>query len=451
MKVAVVGFPNAGKSTLVNRLAGGREAVVHPEPGVTRDRKSIPCEWNGLRFELIDTGGVDLAEGDELSRAVQAQARAAIEEADLALLVVDARAGLGPGDTELADLLRRSGRPVLVAANKVDTPREELLTAELYPLGLGDPMPVSAAHGLGTGDLLDRIVERLGAAREDGAAAADEGVEEVPRICIIGRPNAGKSSLLNAFLGSERAIVFEAAGTTRDAIDTELEFEHDGRTRTVVLIDTAGLRKRSKLPGSVAYYSQLRSENAARRADVAIVLCDAYDGVTAEDLRVADLAMRTGCATVVALNKWDLVPGEEAEARLQDARLRVAKKLRQRPAVITTSTLRGRNLDKLLAEGVELADRAGQRIQTAELNRFLGEVAAQQQPPQVRGRRLRIYYGAQVEQRPPRFAFQVNDRSLISRDWAFFLENRLRDTYALQGIPLVIDYVPRSGRRPGRV
>jgi GTP-binding protein len=459
-KVAVVGFPNAGKSTLVNRLAGGRESVVHAEPGVTRDRVERRCEWNGVEFDLIDTGGVDLADSDELARAVQAQARTAIEGADLALLVVDASGGLGPGEAELADLLRRSGRPVVVAANKIDSAADEPLAAELHALGLGQPVPVSAAHGLGTGDLLDHIVDEIGrtdpaptiALEPDGPGA--EGEEplvdgEPPRIAIIGRPNAGKSSLLNAWLGSERAIVSPTAHTTRDSIDTELE--HDGRP--LVLVDTAGLRRRAKVAGTVGYYSQLRTESAADRADVAIVVCDAVEGVTAEDLRAADLAMRTGCATIVALNKWDLLEGDSEAVgagpqgeMLAEAEARINAKLRQRPPVVTSSATEGRNLDKLLSAALDLADRANQRIQTSGLNRFLADVVAERQPPQKRGRRLRLYYAAQVERRPPRFAIQVNDRGLIARDWAFFLENRLRETYGLQGVPLVIDYVPRSGR-----
>ena len=434
--VAVVGFPNAGKSTLINRLAGGRETVVHHEPGVTRDRKSVRCEWNGVDFDLIDTGGMDLAEGDELSRSVQAQARTAIEEADLVLLVVDARAGAGPGEAELADLLRRGGRPVIVVANKIDSAGDESLAAELYGLGLGEPVAVSAAHGLGTGDLLDRIVEEVGT---PGARRVPPPGDESPRIAIIGRPNAGKSSLLNALLGSERAIVSPTAGTTRDAIDTEIE--RDGRT--IVLVDTAGIRRRAKAGGSVGYYAQLRSRQAAERADVAIVVCDAYDGITAEDLRVAELAMRSGCATVVALNKWDV-----SRTDLDDAAARLQRKLRQRPPLITTSALTGRNLDKLLDEAVALADRGAQRIQTAELNRFLAEVIAERQPPAKGGKRLRLYYAAQIERRPPRFAIQVNDKGLIAREWAFFLENRLRESFGLQGLPLRIDYVPRSGRRP---
>ncbi|TFG70543.1 MAG: ribosome biogenesis GTPase Der, partial [Solirubrobacterales bacterium] len=265
VKVAVVGFPNAGKSTLANRLAGLREAVTHAEPGATRDRKEIPCEWNGRRITLIDTGGVDLTAGDSISRAVQGQAREAIADADVILHVVDARAGLGPGDAEVAALLRAADAPVIVAANKIDGPAGEHLLGELYGLGLGEPMPVSATHGLGTGDLRDRITE-LG---PDPGEEAER--DERPRIAILGRPNVGKSSLLNALLGFDRTIVSEVAGTTRDAIDTELEF--DGRR--LVLIDTAGIRRRTKVAGTIDYYAQLRAERAASRADVAILLCDA--------------------------------------------------------------------------------------------------------------------------------------------------------------------------------
>lgn len=446
--VAVVGFPNAGKSTLVNRLAGGSEAVTAAEPGVTRDRRALPCEWNGLSFDLIDTGGVDLADADELARSVQEQARLAIAEADLIVIVVDARAGLGPGDAELGDMLRRAGKPVIVVANKVDRPGDEAIGAELNALGLGEPLPVSASHGLGTGDLLDRIVSELRALIGD--AEPGEYDEPPPRIAILGRPNAGKSSLLNKLLGSERVIVSERAGTTRDPVDTELEV--DGRT--VVLIDTAGLRRRSKVAGSVDYYSQLRTERAAERADAAIVVCDATEGVTAEDLRVGEIAMKAGCATVVVLNKWDLTSGGTSSASrpgvpvtdLEDAKERVARKLRLRPPVLAASALTGRGVEKVVRTAVELAERTGERISTGELNRFVTGVVAERPPPQKRGRRLRLYYAAQVGRRPPRFAIQVNDRALIDRSWAFHLENRLRGAYDLEGIPLVIDYVPRKSR-----
>jgi GTPase len=435
--VAVVGFPNTGKSTLINRLAGGREAVTHAEPGVTRDRRALECEWNGLRFDLIDTGGLDLADSDDLARAVQAQARAAIDEADLILLVVDARAGVGPGDAELADLLRRSDRPVVVAANKIDRPEDEPLAAELNALGLGEPLPVSGTHGLGTGDLLDRVVDEL----RTEASDRTESEEVTPRIAILGRPNVGKSSLLNALLGSERVVVNERAGTTRDPVDTEVVVEG----RRLILVDTAGIRRRGKVAGTVGYYAQLRSERAAERADAAIVVCDASEGLTAEDLRVAELAMRSGCATVLALNKWDI-----SRTDLDDARARARQKLRLRPPVLTCAALTGRGIGAVLREAVSLAEKAASRIPTPELNRFVAGVVADRPPPQRHGRRLRLYYAAQVGRRPPRFAIQVNDRRLISRDWAFHLENRLREAYALQGVPLVIDYVPRATRGRAR-
>jgi GTPase len=440
-QIAVVGFPNVGKSTLANRLAGGREAVVHREAGVTRDRKTLDCEWNGQRFRLVDTGGVDLAAEDSLSLAVQRQARGAISEADAVALVVDARAGLRQGDAEVAEILRRSGVPVVVVANKIDEPGDAYLAAEFHGLGLGDPQPVSAAHGHGTGDLLDRLAELVTSTGGESPVAGDE---PPVHVAVIGRPNVGKSSLVNAFLDTERVVVSELAGTTRDAIDTELDF--DGRR--LVLIDTAGLRRRTRVAGTVAYYAQLRAERAAGRADVALVVCDASEGVTSEDLRVAELAMRSGCATLVALNKWDI-----GETDLEEATARLAKRLRLRPPVVTCSALTGRNLPKLLERAIQLADRRAMRVPTPELNRFVQDLLATRPPPLKRGRPLRLYYAAQVGRRPPRFAIQINDRRLITRDWAFHLENRLREAYELQGIPLVIDFVPRTRRsrrpRPG--
>jgi len=426
--VAVVGFPNVGKSALVNRLAGGREAVTDAEPGVTRDRKRLRCEWNGVRFDLVDTGGIDLDDQAELARDVQRQARLAMEEADVVLLVADARAGLRAGDAELAATLRGASNPVLVVANKVDRPVDEPLASELHGLGLGEPLPVSATHGLGTGDLLDRIVALLG----DRPAREEAG--EAVRIAVVGRPNVGKSSLVNAMLGAERVIVSERAGTTRDAIDTELEVEG----RLAILVDTAGLRRRSKVAGTVDHYAQLRSERAVERADVALVVCDATEGVTAEDLRAAELAMRAGCATLLALNKWDVTATD-----IDDARARVVRKLRLRPEVVTCSALRGRNVATLLPKAIGLADRAAERIPTPELNRFVADVVAASSPPARRGKRLRLYYAAQVGERPPRIAIQINDRRLISRAWAFYLENRLREEHDLQGVPLVIDFVPK--------
>jgi GTPase len=431
-KIAVVGFPNVGKSTLVNRLSGTREAVTHPEPGVTRDRKEVATEWNGVQFALVDTGGVDREDARDLSRQVQEQARLSLADAAGVLLVVDGRAGLRAGDAELADLLRRSGLPAIVAVNKLDRGEEAPQAAEFHALGLGEPVAVSAAHGVGTGDLLDRVAE----VARTGAGPKEISADSV-RLAVIGRPNVGKSSLVNAFLGEERVIVNPQAGTTRDAIDTELDV--DGRT--VVLVDTAGLRRRAKVAGTVDYYAQIRSEQAAERADVALVICDATQGVTADDLRVADLAMRKGCATLIVLNKWD-VSGTD----LEDAKAKVAAKLRLRPRVLTASATSGRNVARLLVEAVSLADRARGRVSTAELNRFVAEVQAERQPPAVRGKRLRIFYASQVEAGPPRFRVSVNDRRLIARDYAFFFENRLRQRYRLDGVPLVIDFADRPRR-----
>jgi GTPase len=428
-KVAVLGYPNVGKSTLVNRLSGTREAVVHEQAGVTRDRKEIDADWNGLAFTLVDTGGVDSAGEHEMSEEIRRQSLAALADSQLALLVVDARAGLRPGDAELARELRGGGVPVIVAANKVDDGRQEGLASEFYGLGLGTPMPVSATQGLGTGDLLDLIVKRL---PEGGAETS-----EVTRLALIGRPNVGKSSLLNKLLGEDRVIVTPVAGTTRDAIDTRIEF--DGRE--VILVDTAGLRRRTKVAGTIDYYAQLRSEQAADRADVAIVVCDASEGVTSEDFRVAEMAMKAKCATVIALNKWDATTTD-----LEDAKARVTKKLRQRPQTMAVSAQSGRGLKRLVAEALGLADRSSGWLQTAELNRFLGDLQSLREPPSVRGKRLRMYYMAQFETRPPRFAVQVNNRGQVTRDYAYFLENRLRERYGLQGVPLVIDFKTSRGR-----
>jgi GTPase len=429
-KVAIVGFPNVGKSTLVNRLTGTREAVVHEQSGVTRDRKEIETEWNGRRFVLVDTGGVDLEEEDDLARAVQSQARAALAESAVAVLVVDARTGVRPGDTELARELRGTDKPVLVAANKVDDIRNAAEAAEFYALGLGDPIAVSATQGLGTGDLLDQVAGHL----DETPANAEE---QAPRLAVIGRPNVGKSSLVNALLGDDRVIVSDMAGTTRDAIDMRIDL--DGRE--VVLVDTAGLRRRTKVAGTVDYYAQIRSERAAERADAAIVVCDASEGVTSDDMRIAELAMKSGCATILALNKWDI-----GDTDIDFARARVGQKLRLRPEVMTVSAKNGRNVKRLFHRAVALADRAGERLPTADLNRFLSDLQAIRQPPAVRGRRLKLLYMTQFETRPPRFVVKVSDRSRVTRDYAYFLENRLRDRYELVGVPLVIDFQGREKR-----
>ncbi len=441
MKVAIVGYPNVGKSSLVNRLTESREAVVHERPGVTRDRKELHTDWNGRSLTLVDTGGVDLDDRAELAAAVHEQVRAALADADVAVLVVDARAGLRPGDHEIADLLRRGSLPVVVAANKVDTARDIPLAAEFHSLGVGEPIAVSAAQGLGTGDLLDRIVELGGSSPLESEGL--EGEDEVVRLAVIGRPNVGKSSLVNRFAGDERVIVSPVAGTTRDAIDLQVEFEG----RPLILVDTAGLRRQAKVGESIEYYTSLRSRRAAERADVALVVCDATDGITAQDLRVAELAMRSGCATALVLNKWDLADGVD----LDHERARANQKLRLRPRVLTASAKTGRHVERLLVEAVALADRRAGRIPTPQLNRFLSDVVAARQPPaggpRAGGHRLKLLFMSQTSERPPRFSIQVNSRARVTRDYAYFIENRLRERYRLEGVPVIIDFVERNERR----
>jgi GTPase len=428
--VAIVGFPNVGKSTLVNRLTASRAAVVHETPGVTRDRKELVADWNGKEFLLIDTGGVDVAGDDPIARSIVDQARTGIEEADLVLFVVDAKRGVSPGDEEIAEILRRTGKPVILLANKIDDPAGEAHALEFHRLGLGDPVPLSALHGHGTGDLLDEIVERL-----PGGGPAQVG-EEAIRVAILGRPNVGKSSLLNAILGRDRVIVSEVPGTTRDAIDTVLERD-DGRT--FVLVDTAGLRRKKKHRQGIEYYSELRALEAAERADVALVLIDASEGIVEHDLTVADLARKANCATLVVLSKWD-----KSEVSLEEARGHLLRRLRQRPPVIAVSARTGRGVTRVLDRVEELFDRYTARIPTPELNRFLGELREQRQAPSERGRRLNLLYGTQVSTRPPRFRFFVNDPKLVTRDYGYWVENELRKRFGLEGVPVSIDFVRRG-------
>jgi GTP-binding protein len=342
------------------------------------------------------------------------------------LLVVDAKAGVTPGDEELAHILRTSRRPVLVLANKLDDPRRDLEALEFHRLGLGEPIPVSALHGHGSGDLLDEIVSRL-----PGRSERPVG-EEAIKVAILGRPNVGKSSLLNALLGQERVIVSEVPGTTRDSIDTVLRRDDS----TFVLVDTAGLRRKRRQRQGIEYYSELRALEAAERADVALVLVDASQGVVEQDLAVADVARKAQCATIVVLSKWDVT-----DVRIEDVRPRIASRMRQRPPLIAVSAQTGRGLERLLALIRDVFQRFAARIPTAELNRALQELREARQPPARRGRRLNLLYGTQVTSRPPRFRFFVNDRGLVTRDYGYWIENELRARFGLEGIPVSIDFV----------
>jgi GTP-binding protein len=427
--VAIVGFPNVGKSTLVNRLTGTRAAVVHETAGVTRDRKEVVAEWNGKRFLVIDTGGVDLADPLPITRSIAEQAREAIAEADLVLFVLDARVGVTPGDEEIAQILRMSKKPTLVIANKIDEPKQEMLAYELHSLGLGDPIPISGQHGHGTGDLLDEIVEKL------PGHGTMHVTDDAIRVAILGRPNVGKSSLVNAFLGQERVIVSEVPGTTRDAIDTRLQ---RGDT-TFNLIDTAGMRRKRRQRQGIEYYSEIRAIEAASRADVALVLVDVSEGVVDGDLAVADIARKSMCSTIVVLSKWD-----EGIVGIEDVRPRLETMLRQRPPLVAVSSKTGRGVQRLLDKiEVQYAKHIA-KIPTPDLNNFLGELRDEREGPQRKGRRLNLLYGTQINQRPPRFRFFVNDPSLVTRDYGYWIENKLRERYELEGVPVAIDFVKRG-------
>ncbi|HSS74461.1 MAG TPA: ribosome biogenesis GTPase Der [Gaiellaceae bacterium] len=427
--VAVVGFPNVGKSTLVNRLTGSRAAVVHETAGVTRDRKELVCEWAGAEFRLIDTGGVDIADPSPITRSIAGQARSAVAEADLVLFVVDAQIGITPGDEEVAQILREAHKPVFLLANKIDDPTREEAALEFHRLGLGDPIPLSALHGHGSGDLLDAIVARL-----PGSGPAQVGDDAI-RVAILGRPNVGKSSLLNAILGEERVIVSEVPGTTRDAIDTVFR---RGET-TFVLVDTAGLRRKRRQRQGIEYYSELRALDAADRADIALVLVDASEGLVDQDLAVADVARKANDATLVVLSKWDI-----GQVKVEDVRARLEHRLRQRPGVVTLSAKTGRGVARLLDRIEELFVRDTMRISTPELNNFLQELRSARQPPSRDRRRLNLLYGTQTQMRPPRFRFFVNDPSLVTRDYGYWVENQLRERFGLEGVPVSIDFVRRS-------
>jgi GTPase len=430
---AVVGVPNAGKSTLINRLSGTRTAVVHETPGVTRDRKVIETDWAGHAVKLIDTGGFDTSDQTVLGGDIRSQVRAALAEADGALFVVDGRAGPLPGDHEIADVLRRAKIPTLLVANKVDDPRHEADLVAFYELGLGEPLAVSALHGTGSGDLLDELV----ALTADLTFADDEegGEEAIPEIAvaIVGRPNAGKSSLLNALAGEERAIVGEAAGTTRDAIDTTVSWHG----RIYRFVDTAGMRKAAKVSG-VEYYAYLRSLASLDRAEVAVVVVDATVGLGELDLQIAGEAMRRGCATVLAVNKSDVAPPD-----LDEVAGIASRKLRQRPRALAVSAVTGRGLEHVLQLVTDLQSRYTAHIPTGALNRALSVITEQRTMPGKGRRKLKLYYISQFQTAPPRFAVAVNDRDLVTREFGFYVENRLREALSYEGVPLIIDFKER--------
>ena len=431
-RVAIIGYPNVGKSTLFNRITGTREAVVAPESGVTRDRKEGQADWIGQRFVIVDTGGIDLQSDEPLGEMVRRQAQVALSEATVAIFLVDGKVGPAPQDQEIAALLRRSNVPVVLAVNKIDSRAAEQYLNEYWQLGLGEPFGVSAEHGLGVGDMLDEVVGSFPKGSEE--------VEEPVRvkIAIVGRPNVGKSSLINRLLGDERAIVSAIPGTTRDAIDTDLMFEGT----PVTLVDTAGLRRPGKRTTTdVEYYSSLRAIRAMERSDVALVVVDANEGLVDLDLQVAYEAQRAKCATAILFNKWDI-----AELDLEMVTARVRDKVQMKPRWLTTSAVTGRGVDRILPLALELYSLYSTRIPTAELNRWLEDVRARRAPSSKGGKTLKMFYAVEYDVAPPRFKFMVNSRALLTKSFAYYLENQLREGFGLWGIPLVIDFEGKEER-----
>ena len=435
--VALVGRPNVGKSTLFNRLAGERLAVVHERPGTTRDRIVAEAEWNGVAFDLIDTGGFDPTDDSFDERylpQIRAQAEQAILAADAIVFLVDGASGVSPLDHEIADILRRERVPILLVVNKIDSAARGDRSAEFYELGLGDPIPISALHGRGTGDMLDRVTEVTDSAPQ---IATDD---DVVKIAIVGRPNVGKSSLLNRLLGEERAIVSPLPGTTRDAIDTQLEFEGVPLT----LIDTAGIRRRGRIKPGVERYSSMRALKAIQRADVALLLIDGTEGVTAQDAHIAGMILDKLKSVLLLVNKWDIVPEEIRDIQAYAEHVRSALKFLDFVPVFFISALVGTNVHKVLPAALQIQGERLQRIPTSRLNELLLEAQAAHAPPSKAGKRLRIYFASQVRTDPPTFLFHVNDPKLMHFSYARFLENRIREEYSYVGTPIRLSFRSRS-------
>lgn len=426
--VAVVGRPNVGKSTFVNRIAQAQDAIVHEMRGVTRDRSYHRADWNGVDFLLIDTGGIEAGSVDEFQSSIRSQAFLATEEADVIVFLVDGKAGIAADDEEVAKILKRTGKPVFLVVNKVDTPGSLTETYEFYSLGLGDPWPVSATHGNGTGDLLDGIVEAL------PLLVPDDELDAID-VAIIGRPNAGKSSLLNRLSGVERAIVSDVAGTTRDAID--LLVERDGvRVR---LVDTAGIRRKSVIDEDVEYYGFVRAMRAIDRASVALLVIDSTIGLTDQDQRVARFAAERGCAMVILLNKWDAL--EDLDEK-EDLVTRVGERLMfvGYAPVIRVSALTGRGMDKIWDAIGVVHENHSQQISTSKLNRFLTDIRESGHTLNQSGKSLRLQYVTQTRTSPPGFTFFANHPTMVDDNYRRYIENRLRETFDLTGTPVVLKF-----------
>ena len=431
--VAVVGRPNVGKSTFVNRIAEANEAIVHEMRGVTRDRSYHKADWNGIEFKLIDTGGIEMGTEDQFQGSIRSQAFEATNEADVIVFIVDGKTGINADDEEVARILRKTSKPVLLAVNKLDTPNKLDELWEFYQLGLGDPFPISATHGHGTGDLLDEVVDHL--RKVDCSFEDEEDDEDIINVAIIGRPNAGKSSLTNRLTNNDRSIVSDVAGTTRDAIDTVVE--HDGKKYRIV--DTAGLRRKSQIDEDVEYYGFVRAMRAIDRADVALLVIDGSIGLTDQDQRVAGFAAERGCAMIIVLNKWDLVEGPEAKAEVRE-RIEDRMTFVGYAPVVATCALTGKKVDRIW----DAVDKAyagfSQTISTNKLNSWLSTIRETGHTVSQGKAVLRMKYITQTGTCPPHFTVFVNRPDLVTDNYERFLENRLRKTFDLEGTPIRLKF-----------
>ena len=425
--IAIVGRPNVGKSTLFNALAGEKISIVKDTPGVTRDRIYADVTWLNYQFTLIDTGGIEPDSGDLLLSHMRGQAEIAMETADVIIFLTDVRQGLVDADYQVADMLRRSGKPIVLAVNKVDNYEKFVLdTYEFYNLGLGTPFPVSANSKIGFGDLLDEVLVHC------NPQNADEKEDERPRVAIIGKPNAGKSSLINKLLGEDRLIVSDIAGTTRDAIDTEIV--HDGKE--YIFIDTAGLRRKNKIKEELERYMIVRTVSAVERAEVVVLMIDAEEGVTEQDAKIAGIAHERGKATIIVVNKWDAIEKDDKTIYKFTEKVRNTLSFMPYAELLFVSAKTGQRLPKLFETIDIVSENHAMRVATGVLNEIMAEAVAMQQPPSDKGKRLRLYYITQVAVKPPTFVIFVNDKELMHFSYTRYIENQIRETFGFKGTPL---------------
>ncbi|MCM1569871.1 MAG: ribosome biogenesis GTPase Der [Roseburia sp.] len=425
--VAVVGRPNVGKSTLFNALAGENISIVKDTPGITRDRIYVDVTWLNHSFTLIDTGGIEPDSKDIILSQMRSQAQIAIDTADVILFLVDVRQGLQDADSKVADMLRRSGKPVVLVVNKVDSFQKFMADVyEFYNLGIGEPHPISAANRMGLGDMLEEVISHFALSGED------EEEDERPRVAIVGKPNVGKSSLINKLLGEDRLIVSDIAGTTRDAVDTEVSYQG----REYVFIDTAGLRRKNKIKEDLERYMIVRTVGAVERADIVVLVIDALEGVTEQDAKIAGVAHDRGKAVIIAVNKWDALEKDDKTIYRFTEKVRNTLSYMPYAELLFVSAKTGQRLPKLFETIDMVSENHAMRVATGVLNEIMAEAVAMQQPPSDKGKRLKLYYITQVSVKPPTFVIFVNDKELMHFSYTRYIENQIRDTFGFKGTPL---------------